>query len=168
MRLVQTQVWPLFRYLLWMAPATAASRSASSKTMKGALPPSSSETFFTVEAHWAISCLPISVEPVKETLRTMGLVVSSLPMAPESPVMTLKTPAGSPACSPSSASASAEKGVALAGLSTTVQPAARAGPALRVIMAAGKFQGVMAATTPIGSLSTRIRLSAWCCGMVSP
>ena len=58
-----------------MAPVTAASRSASSKTMKGALPPSSSETFFTVEAHWRIKSLPISVEPVKVSLRTVGFAV---------------------------------------------------------------------------------------------
>lgn len=38
-----------------------------------------------------------------------------------------------------SASASAEKGVSSAGLTTTVQPAARAAPTLRVIMALGKF-----------------------------
>ena len=37
-----------------------------------------------------------------------------------------------------------------------------------VIMALGKFQGVIAATTPIGSLITTMRLSGWCCGMVSP
>ena len=49
--------------------------------------------------------------------------------------------------------------MALAGLMTNVHPAASAGPALRVIMAAGKFQGVMAATTPIGSFSTTMRLS---------
>ena len=48
--------------------------------MKGALPPSSSETFFTVGAHWAISSRPTSVEPVKESLRTIGLAVSSPPM----------------------------------------------------------------------------------------
>ena len=165
---MQTQVWPVLRYLEAMAPATAASRSASSKTMNGALPPSSSETFFMVAAHWAMSCLPISVEPVKVSLRTSGLEVSSSPMGPEAPVTTLKTPGGRPARSPSSARARAEKGVALAGFSTTVQPAARAGPALRVIMADGKFQGVMAATTPIGSFRTRMRLSGAWAGMVSP
>ena len=46
-----------------------------------------------------------------------------------------------------------------AGLSTMVQPAASAGPALRVIMALGKFHGVIAATTPIGCLITTMRLS---------
>ncbi len=94
--------------------------------------------------------------------------VSSAPIAPEAPVTTLSTPAGMPARSASSASASAEYGVWLAGFTTIVQPAARAGPALRVIIAAGKFQGVMAAQTPTGSLMTTMRLSAWCCGMVSP
>ena len=56
----------------------------------------------------------------------------------------------------------------MAGFSTTGQPAASAGPALRVIIAEGKFQGVMAATTPIGSFSTTIRLSGAWPGMVSP
>ncbi len=41
-----------------------------------------------------------------------------------------------------SARASAEKGVSGGGLMTTVHPAARAGPSLRVIMAEGKFHGV--------------------------
>lgn len=41
MRLAQTQVWPPLRNFETSAPSTARSRSASSKTMKGALPPSS-------------------------------------------------------------------------------------------------------------------------------
>ncbi len=56
----------------------------------------------------------------------------------------------------------------MAGLHTKVQPAASAGPALRVIMAAGKFQGVIAATTPIGWRSTTRRLSRWWPGITSP
>ena len=49
-----------------------------------------------------------------------------------------------------------------------VQPAASAGAALRVIIPAGKFHGVIAATTPIGSFNTNIRPSACGDGMVSP
>ena len=49
--------------------------------MNGALPPSSSETFFTWPAHWAISSFPTSVEPVKPSLRTIGLDVISPPIA---------------------------------------------------------------------------------------
>ena len=67
MRLTHTQVWPVLRYFDAIAPSTAASRSASSKTMNGALPPSSSDTFFTVRAHCAISSLPTSVEPVNDS-----------------------------------------------------------------------------------------------------
>ena len=67
--------------------------------------------------------------------------------------MTLSTPAGMPARSASTASASAVSGVSRAGLTTAVQPAASAGATLRVIIAAGKFQGVIAATTPIGCAS---------------
>ena len=80
----------------------------------------------------------------------------------------LMTPAGMPACSASTASARAQRGVSAAGLMTMVQPAASAGPALRVIMAMGKFQGVMAATTPTGCLMVARRRSAEKPGMVRP
>ena len=105
--------------------------------------------------------MPVAVEPVNDNLRTVGLAVSSAPMSAADPVMTLNTPGGTPARSASSASASAENGVCDAGFSTTAHPAAIAGPAFRVIIASGKFHGVMHATTPIGSLTTRIRLSGW-------
>ncbi len=96
------QVWPEFRNLHVSAPSTAASRSASSKTMNGALPPSSSETFFTLEAHCAISNFPTSVEPVKPSLRTIGADVSTRPISGASsalPVTIPSTPGGSPASS---------------------------------------------------------------------
>jgi hypothetical protein len=73
--LAQTQVWPELRYFETMAPSAAASRSASSKTMKGALPPSSIDTFFTVSADCRISSLPTSVEPVKVILRTSSRAI---------------------------------------------------------------------------------------------
>ena len=57
---------------------------------------------------------------------------------------TLSTPAGRPASSRISASASIDSGVCWAGLITIVQPAAIAGPILRVPIAAGKFHGVIA------------------------
>ena len=52
--------------------------------------------------------------------------------------------------------ASAVSGVSEAGLSTTVQPAASAGPILRVAIAAGKFHGVTSTETPTGCRMTRI------------
>ncbi len=89
-------------------------------------------------------------------------------MACAGPVTTFSTPAGSPARSASTASASAENGVCGAGLTTMEQPAASAAPALRAIIAAGKFHGVIAAQTPTGCLTTKIRLSGWWAGIVSP
>ena len=55
--------------------------------------------------------------------------------------------------------ASAVSGVSDAGLRITEQPAASAGPILRVAMAAGKFHGVTRTATPIGWRSTRIRFA---------
>jgi hypothetical protein len=76
--------------------------------MNGAFPTSSSETFLTVPAHCCISNLPISVEPVKVSLRTVGFEVSSPPISPAGPVTQENTPFGKPARSANSHSAKAE------------------------------------------------------------
>ena len=132
--------------------------------MNGALPPSSSDTFLIVAAHCAISSLPTSVDPVNEILRTDGIrrqLAADLGRRAGDDVEHARGDAGALA---STASASAENGVCDAGLATTVQPAASAGPTLRVIIAIGKFHGVMQPTTPIGSLITMMRLSRACDG----
>jgi hypothetical protein len=147
------------RNLAIIAPATAASRSASAATTNGALPPSSIDEFTTRSAAWPSRSRPMPVEPVKETLRTR-LSASQVPTtAPGSVVVTtLTTPAGTPDSSRIRATASAVSGVSDAGLSTTVQPAARAGPILRVAIAAGKFHGVTRAETPTGREVTIVRV----------
>src|SRR5258705_3738934 len=150
MRLAQTHVWPALRYFEMIAPSAAASRSASSNTMNGALPPNSSESFLIVGATCCMSRRPTSVDPVNDSLRTSGLAHISPPIADALPVITLSTPAGNPARCASSASAKAEYGVASAGLMTTVQPAASAGATLRVILVHRKYHGVMPAHTPTG------------------
>jgi hypothetical protein len=58
MRLAHTQVCPALQYLEAIAPLTAISMSASSKTMNGALPRNSSGNFFTVLAHCCTNSLP--------------------------------------------------------------------------------------------------------------
>lgn len=70
----------------------------------------------------------------------MGFVQISVPISLTwvSVVTTLMTPSGTPACIANSQRAKAEKGVSAPGLMTTVQPAARAAPTLRVIIAFGK------------------------------
>src|SRR5690349_8473337 len=111
---------------------------------------------------------PTSVDPVNDTLRTVGFAHISPPMEGASPVITFSTPGGKPARSASTASANAENGVASAGLMTTVQPAASAGDTLRVIIDDGKFHGVIAAQTPTGSLTTTSLRSLPIVGMTSP
>ena len=74
-------------------------------------------------------------------------------------VITLSTPSGSPASARIPASASIDSGVWAAGLITIVQPAATAGPILRVPMAIGKFHGVISRQTPTGCLWIRNRLA---------
>ena len=64
-----------------------------------------------------------------------------------------------PARFANSARAKADSGVNSAGLMTIVQPAANAGAILRVIIAMGKFQGVIATQTPIACFKTMRRLS---------
>jgi hypothetical protein len=64
--------------------------------MNGALPPSSSETFFTVVGALRHQQLADSVEPVNENLRTSGFWVISAPMRARIgvAVTTLNTPFG--------------------------------------------------------------------------
>ncbi len=68
----------------------------------------------------------------------------------------LMTPAGMSVCSAMSRPSSvAFHGVSGAGLSTMVLPVASAWPTLLMITSNGKFQGVMAPTTPTGSRTMR-------------
>src|SRR5260370_32347769 len=150
MRLAQTQVWPMLRYFETMAPSTAASISASSNTTNGALPPSSSPSFFTPTAACRYKIFPTSVEPVKPTKRTAGCSHNTLPIAEELPVRILNTPLGTPAFSASATSASAVSGVSLAGFKTTGQPAASARDTLRAIIEHGHFHCVVAPQAPGG------------------
>src|SRR2546429_96275 len=108
------------------APCTAASESASLKTMLGDLPPSSSDTRLSVDAVSRWISFPTSVEPVKAILSTMGWRTSAPPAVGPKPGTMLTTPAGTPASSSSSPRRSAVSGVCSAGLSTQEQPLALA------------------------------------------
>ena len=119
--------------------------------MNGALPPNSNATRLSWVAAWAIRTLPTSVDPVKAIFRTRGSFRKTSAIgAARFPTTTLNTPGGSPASMNARAISSAVRGVSLAGLSTTVHPAASAGAIFRRTIVAGKFQGVIAATTPTG------------------
>ena len=118
-------------------------------------PPSSSEIFFPVPAVAIRNTFPISVEPVNATFLTFWCSASVCPMAPF-PVITLKTPGGSPASAQISANNNADNWVADAGFKTTVFPMARAGATFQVRSISGKFHGTIAPTTPIEDQSVLI------------
>src|SRR6202030_3595385 len=97
-------------------------------------------------------------DPVNDTTRTRGSCSIALTTGPERrDGTTLTTPAGTPASSSTGIKASMVSGVSDAGLSTTGQPAANAGPILRVAIAAGKFHGVTSTATPAGLCCTKMR-----------
>jgi hypothetical protein len=105
--------------------SAAASTSASSKTITGALPPSSRCTRLTSCDAASATCMPARTDPVMATICGVGWLTTSRPVS-RSPVMTLSTPGGrnSAAISPSS---SVVSGVVSLGLITTALPAASAG-----------------------------------------
>ena len=103
--------------------------------------------------------LPVTVEPVNEIRSTRGSSVRSSPTKWSDALTTLTTPAGmSVRSAMSRPSRVAFHGVSGAGLTTTVFPVARMGPSLLAMTSNGKFQGMIAPTTPCGSLTTRRRL----------
>ena len=102
----------------------ARSTSASASTIIGSLPPSSSETGVSVSAAFAMTFLPVAVEPVNMIMSTSS--TSAAPVAPR-PVATWKTPSGIPHSRRPSASSSDVSGVISDGLRITLLPAASAG-----------------------------------------
>ena len=109
---------------------------------------------------------PTSVEPVNAILATSGCSTRRCPQVRPGPTTTLTTPSGIPASVAISAKRSAVSGVSSAGLSTTVLPAASAGPSFQAAITSGKFQGTISPTTPSGSRTVKACPPAT--GIVSP
>ena len=139
--------------------SAAASRSASGKITCGFLPPSSSDTFFSVPDAAATIRLPTPVEPVKLTISTRGSEVMIAPTGSPYPSTILTTPAGTPASISSSPRMTVVEGVISDGFTTAVQPAASAKGSFWLTIRKGKFHGVMMDATPIGSFSTTPSIS---------
>ena len=80
--------------------------------------------------------LPVSGEPVSETMSTSGWVTSDEPAGWPWPVITFSTPLGSTSAA-YSASFTVVIGVVSAGFRTIVQPAASAGPIFHAAIISG-------------------------------
>src|SRR5207249_284002 len=79
--------------------------------------------------------------------------------APPPPCTMFTTPFGMPASTSSSTKRSPSSGVSVAGLKTIVLPQISAGSIFHEGIAIGKFQGVIAPTTPIGTRTLMLNLS---------
>src|SRR5581483_7199174 len=98
---------------------------------------------------------PTAVDPVNDTMSMRGSVARTWAMSLSDAGTMLTTPAGMSVFSAMiRPHRSALHGVSTAGLSTIVLPVARIWPTLLLMISNGKFHGVMAPTTPIGSLTT--------------
>src|SRR5256885_6407759 len=150
MRLVAVQRWPVVPNPPQRPPSMARSRLASSRTIIGFLPPSSSEQCLNVFAAVVPTMRPTSVEPVSETARTSGCSVIGVPTLEPNPVTILITPLGTPASASVRTRLKVESGVSCAGLITQVLPQTIAGSSFHDGIAIGKFHGVIMAQTPIG------------------
>src|SRR5262245_48962626 len=101
-----------------------------------------------------MTCLPVLLSPVNATRPTLGFRNISSPTTPPGPVTRLRTPFGIPAWFSSSTIRADVNGVVDAGFTTTVHPAANAGPTFVPINVMGKFHGTIAPATPTGCLRT--------------
>src|SRR5699024_7056699 len=99
---------------------------------------------------------------------TALLAINTLVVSFESAMTKLNTPFVRLISSKIFAISIADCGDLLEGFNITVHPAANAGATLRAAMDNGKFQGVIAATTPTGCLITIVLLSLLLAGTVSP
>ena len=118
------QVCPAFWMMERTSDGTAASISASEKTMFADFPPSSRTVGTTRSAAaWAMA-EPVCVDPTKPRCATPGWALNAAPASAPSPVTTLKAPAGKPTEWMSSANRTVERGVSSAGLATAQLPVA--------------------------------------------
>ena len=143
---------PFKLYVMNTTASRARSKSASSNTTMGFMPPSSKCTRFSVSAPCFIISLPVRESPTKATALIALCCVRALPATSPIPCTILTTPAGSPTSCMILTSMAAVQGDHSAGLCTTVQPAASAGAIFHVDNMKGVFQGVIMPTGPIGCL----------------
>ena len=152
-RLAAMQAWPVLLQRDNAPTEAALSRSASGRTMKGSLPPSSSTDFLIRAPAAAATLRPAGSLPVRLTAKTESWSRTlSTCRAPMSRVR--KTSAGSPAWANTDSMARAHWGTLEACLRTTALPAMSDGAAMRKTCHRGKFQGMTASTVPKGSNTT--------------
>jgi hypothetical protein len=157
-RFAETHVCPAAKKAAKQAPATAWSRSTSSKISRGAWPASSAPYDTPRDPAIAPSACPAAVPPVKSTRATSSCAASAV-AASAPPGSTFTTPGGAPLAARISPSRTTEPGASSEGLTTATLPVARQGASFFDAMSRGWLNGVMSPQTPSGTLWTRHRWS---------
>src|SRR5438270_2934801 len=166
--LVAVQRWPVVPNDPQRAPSTAKSKFASSSTIIGFFPPSSSEQCLKVFAAVVPMVLPTALDPVNEIARTSGCSSMGAPASAPNPVTIFTTPFGTPASASTRTRLKVESGVSWAGLITQVLPQTKAGNSFHDGIAMGKFQGVIMPQTPTGWRIAMANLFGSSDGVVGP
>ena len=135
------QTWPVVMNVAPLIFANAASSSvASSSTIAGSLPPSSSVTFVRLGAAIDMIRLPPPTLPVKQTCLTRGSPTTIGPTTSSAPVTTLSTPGGSLGTRCRSVRTD-DSGVVGGGFTITALPAISAAGSDAARMASGQLNG---------------------------
>src|SRR6202034_3829403 len=143
-------------------------RLASSSTIMGFLPPSSSEQCLKLWAAIPPMMRPTADEPVSEIARTSECSASGVPTAGPKPATMLITPLGNPASVSARTKLKVEGDVSCAGLMTQVLPHTMAGSSFHEEIAMGKFHGVIMPQTPMGWRTAIANLLGISDGTVGP
>ncbi len=150
---------PLFSRDANFSPCTASWTSASSRTTAADLPPNSRLTRLSCSPAMDAILRLTRVEPVNATLSTSGCD-TRYSLVSRSAGRTLITPSGRPTRSSSSARSPMLSEFSGDTLRTTVFPASSAGMTLARAAENGEFHGMTAATTPMGSRRTTLRVGS--------
>ena len=151
MRLPAAQRWPALLKAERAAQRAAGSRSASSQTTSGFLPPSSSDTRARREPATRAISRPTAVDPVKLTTATRGSATSGAPASSPRPWTMLSTPGGRPASWAMRPKHQAVAGVSSAAFRTAALPHTRAGNTFHATLAIGVLAAMMRPAIPRGS-----------------
>src|ERR1700733_1497669 len=167
-RLVAVQRCPVVPNAPHKPPSIARSRFASSSTIIGFFPPSSSEQCLKLFAAVVPIIFPTADEPVNEIARTAACSSNGVPASGPYPDTTFTTPFGTPASVSACTRLKVDSGVSCAGLITHALPHTIAGSSFHEEMAIGKFHGVIIPQTPIGCRTAMANLFGNSEGTVGP
>ena len=162
------QVWPVAAKMPEIAPAAAASRSQSSNTMLGDLPPSSRVTRFMVLGGLRVDARAGDVRSGEGDLCDVRVIDEGGPRLLAQPRDDVEHAVRKSGLARERANSSVDTDANSDGFTTTLQPAAIAAAHFQATNSSGEFHAVNAATTPTGSCRVKAIMSGLSIGITAP